>query len=154
MTPEKKSPTLGHRLAHCADGIAAVEFAIVLPVLMTIVFGIIEFGRIMMVEQILATAARNGVREAVLWRPSTSTVDGDSIKNNTIIPTLTAAGISGVNISDIIFSPSNINSVTKISPDPQISVLITVPYSQVRWLSYFSFLNSTNLTGHCTMRKE
>ena len=38
MTP-KKIPLLGRRFMHCADGIAAVEFAIVLPVLITSVFG-------------------------------------------------------------------------------------------------------------------
>ena len=47
-------------------GAAAVEFALVAPLLVMLVLGMIEFGRMMMVEQILTNAAREGARKAVL----------------------------------------------------------------------------------------
>lgn len=44
-------------------GAAAVEFAIILPVLITIVMGIMDFGFAFFVQSTAAGAAREGVRE-------------------------------------------------------------------------------------------
>jgi Flp pilus assembly protein TadG len=43
-------------------GAAAVEFALVLPILLLLVFGIVEFGRTFQVQATLSAAAREGVR--------------------------------------------------------------------------------------------
>src|SRR5258707_9130468 len=48
------------------SGTAAVEFAVILPFIMVLFLGIIEFGRVLMVQQILTNAAREGCRNAVL----------------------------------------------------------------------------------------
>ncbi len=48
------------------DGAAAVEFALVLPLLLLIIFGIIDFGRMYNDQVTLTEAAREGVRAAVL----------------------------------------------------------------------------------------
>ena len=48
------------------SGVAAIEFAIVAPVFFLLMFGLIEFGRMMMVQQSLTNAAREGCRTAVL----------------------------------------------------------------------------------------
>ena len=53
----------GSTLARAA---AVVEFAVVLPLLLTILFGIIEYGWVFMVRQTLQAAAREGARLAVL----------------------------------------------------------------------------------------
>ena len=47
-------------------GAAAVEMALVLPVLVAILLGIIEFGRVLNTQQVLTHAAREGVRAMVL----------------------------------------------------------------------------------------
>jgi len=47
-------------------GTAAVEFALVLPVLLLIVFGIVDFGRALNAQLTLTGAAREGVRLAAL----------------------------------------------------------------------------------------
>ena len=46
----------------CQKGVAAIEFAIVLPLLMMIVFGIIEFGLLMYDKQVITNASREGAR--------------------------------------------------------------------------------------------
>jgi Flp pilus assembly protein TadG len=56
-------------------GGAAVEFALVMPVLVLILFGIIEFARAWNVRQTLTDAVREGARVAVV--------------NNALIPTQT-----------------------------------------------------------------
>jgi Flp pilus assembly protein TadG len=55
---------LEHRTARARQerGASAVEFALVLPLLLAIVFGIIDFGLIMAQKATLASAARTGAR--------------------------------------------------------------------------------------------
>jgi Flp pilus assembly protein TadG len=50
-------------------GTAAVEFALVVPILLLIVFGIIDFGRALNAQIVLTGAARDGVRLAALGYP-------------------------------------------------------------------------------------
>ena len=50
-------------------GSAAVEFALLLPVLLLIVFGIIDFGRALNAQETLTQAAREGARLAALNQP-------------------------------------------------------------------------------------
>jgi Flp pilus assembly protein TadG len=47
-------------------GAAAVEFALVMPILLLLLFGIIEFARAWNVRQTLTDAAREGARVAVV----------------------------------------------------------------------------------------
>jgi Flp pilus assembly protein TadG len=51
---------------HNDRGAAAVEFALVLPLLMLLVFGIAEFGRAYHIQTTLSNAARDGVRVMAL----------------------------------------------------------------------------------------
>jgi len=50
-------------------GAAAVEFALLLPVLLLLVFGIIDFGRALNAQITLTQAAREGARLAALGTP-------------------------------------------------------------------------------------
>jgi hypothetical protein len=56
-------------------GASVVEMAIVLPVFMMVVMGIIEFGRGMMVGQLVTNAARYGARLAAIDGSSYSSVE-------------------------------------------------------------------------------
>lgn len=50
------------------SGSAAVEFALVLPLLLMVVLGIMEFGLLLYRQAILATASREGARAGVVLR--------------------------------------------------------------------------------------
>jgi Flp pilus assembly protein TadG len=58
----------GWRRCRDETGAAAVEFALILPVVILLLFGIIEFGRAWNVMQVLTDAAREGARVAVVNR--------------------------------------------------------------------------------------
>ncbi len=47
-------------------GTAAVEFALVAPVFFLLVFGMIEYGRMVMVQQVITNASREG-RASAFW---------------------------------------------------------------------------------------
>ena len=56
-------------------GASAVEFAIILPLLVVFVFGIIEFGLIFYNKAMLTNASREAARAGIVFRaPTTVTV--------------------------------------------------------------------------------
>lgn len=57
-------------------GQALVEFALVVPILLLLVLGIIDFGRAWNLHQTITDAAREGARQAVVFDPD---VDQDSV---------------------------------------------------------------------------
>jgi len=50
-------------------GTTAVEFALVLSLLLTLIFGIIEFGLFIFDRQVITNAAREGARAGIVARP-------------------------------------------------------------------------------------
>lgn len=135
-------------------GAALVEMAIVLPLFFMIVLGIIEFGRAMMVSNMVTNAAREGARLAILDGTTNSDV------NSAITDFLTASlGVSAANVNVTINctpAPSN--------PDPGdqiencisrdlIEITVEVPFNTVSLLPG-NFLAGKNLVGKSSMRHE
>lgn len=123
-------------------GAAVVEFAIVAPVFFLLVFGMIEYGRLVMVQQVLTNASREGARQAVLDGSTTSSVT-DAVQNY-----LTAARISGPTIAVNPDPPS-----TAGFGDP-VTVTVSVPFNQVSWLPSPMFLGGTTMSAVTVMRRE
>lgn len=66
------------RLRRDERGQALVEFALVLPILLLLVLGIIDFGRAWNLHQTITDAAREGARRAVVYDPA---VTQDTVMN-------------------------------------------------------------------------
>ena len=64
----RTASTIRRRRATGERGAAMVELAIVLPVLLLLVFGIIEFGRLYNAQVTLTHAAREGIRDYVIHK--------------------------------------------------------------------------------------
>lgn len=127
------------------QGAAAVEFAIVAPVFFLMVFGMIEFGRAIMVQQVLTNASREGARVAVL----DSTTPTASLVANTVDNYLESAGVTGANVTVDPTEPT-----TAGYGDP-VTVSVEIPFSSVSWLPAPMFLNAdTNLKASTVMRRE
>ena len=119
-------------------GAAVVELAVVLPLLLTIVFGIIEFGWVFMVRETLTNSSREGCRVAVL-QGSTTTDIIDQV-NTSMSPT----GLSGWNTQIIRSTAGN----------PNETVTVRIPYANVSLLGGFFGSTDFNLGATTTMRKE
>ena len=122
-------------------GVAATEFAIVAPLFLLFVIGIIELGRGLMVQQVLINASRVGARQAITFGATTSSV-------KSVVDDYAAS----VTVPDV--------AVT-VSPDPAsatagdpITVTTSVHYSDISWLSSPWFLGGTTLSANSRMRKE
>ena len=60
-----RRPKRRSRIQH-RRGAALTEFAVVAPFIVVMLMGMLEFGRVMMVQQALTSAAREAAREATL----------------------------------------------------------------------------------------
>ena len=59
-------------------GASAVEFALVLPILIVLLFGIVEFGLLMYNKAVITNASREGARAGIVFspRPDVATIKG------------------------------------------------------------------------------
>ena len=122
-------------------GVAVVEFAIVAPLMFLLVFGIIEFGRALMVQQVLTNASREGARRAIL--ESTTAAEVTTLVNDY----LTNTSVSGATIS---VSPASLSSVGLGDP---VTVTVSVPYNQVSWIPPW-FLGGQTLSATTMMHAD
>lgn len=125
-------------------GAAAVEFAVVAPVFFLLVFGMIEYGRMVMVQQIIVNSAREGCRAAVLDGSTTS-----GVKSTTI--TAMASGNITITTSNVTVSPDPPSNAEFGDP---VTVTVTVPFNQVSWLPSPMYLGGKSMTASTTMRRE
>jgi Flp pilus assembly protein TadG len=124
-------------------GAAAVEFALVAPVFFLMVFGMIEFGRMIMVQQVITNASREGARIAVL--DGTTGAEVISAVNSY----LQGARLSGANVSVNPVEPSTAGY------GAPVTVTVTIPFGQVSWLPSPMFIGGgTVLTASSVMRRE
>jgi Flp pilus assembly protein TadG len=66
-------------LRHDQKGAALIEFAIVLPLLLLLVFGIIEFGVLLYNKQVITNASREGARAAINTSPKLSPTEVEAV---------------------------------------------------------------------------
>ena len=130
-------------------GSAIVEFAVVCPLLCAILFGIIEYGHLFLVQQTLTNAAREGCRMVVLQTATSPYTEA----TDRVDQILDAVGISGDEYT---------LSIDDTDTNGQMSIEISVDYDDVTITGVLptTFLGGTDcggektLKGRCTMRKE
>jgi Flp pilus assembly protein TadG len=127
-----------------------VEFAIIVVLLLSLVLGILEFGRAWMTFQVITNASREGARLAAL-PTGFSNVSGVTDKVNTY---LTSANLSPARAS---VSVANVDGPTGtdavVTVQYQADLLFLGPI--VRLMDNSSTLPGTlQLTGTATMRNE
>lgn len=125
------------RMIRSERGAAAVEMAIVLPVLILLVGGIIDFGRAFMQQVILTNAAREGTRVAVLTKDATQL-------GNITTRAQAAADLNPMASATVAVSPST--ACTANGYTGNVTVTVTAPFSWF-FLSALPGNLPTSLTG-------
>jgi Flp pilus assembly protein TadG len=118
--------------------------ALVAPLFVTLLLGMIEASRLGMVAQLLTTAAREGCRVAVLEGSTQADVQ------NRIDTVLTGSGISVGTVTPTCAS----GSWTSAPGGTAITVSLSVPYSHVSWLGTPYFLKNCTVASSATMSSE
>ena len=117
---------------------ATVEMAVVTPLLLTMLFGIIEYGWVFSVKQALVTAAREGARTAAL--PGST----DDDIHERIAAFLGPLGMTTYDVELTHSTPE----------DPTETVHVTIPYADVTLIGSFFGSTDYDLGATCSMRKE
>lgn len=135
----------GRRRRAMRRAAAAVEFAFVMPVFMSMVLGMVEVGRGVMVMQTLTYAAREGCRTAVL--------DGSTAS---IVTAKVDAAMDGSAINlppaTVTITPTNPSSAKYDEP---VTVAVQVRYSDVSWVPMAQYFQpNAMLKASITMRRE
>ena len=122
-------------------GTACVEFALILPILLSFVLGILEVGRFIEVRQILMGAAREGARQASTGMMTdaqvinvvTGYVQAASLPVNNLV----------VTVEDLTNPGTDVSQATTLD---NLLVKAQLPYSNVRWSTTSFFMASgTNI---------
>ncbi len=137
-----------HRAASNRRAVAAVEMALVLPILFLLTFGAIEFGRAVMVCNVLTSAAREGARSGVLPNGANTHVITAVTEELTAHQLPTASATITVRVNGAVANASTADT------GHRVSVSVTMPYSAVSWLPTPLRLGSHQLTGIAVMRRE
>lgn len=132
----------GRRMSGVRRGASVVEFAVIAPLLFAVLLGMIEFGRLMMVQQAMVSTAREACRTAVL--PGTTRQD----VVDRAAASLAAAGISRYTIT-LRPDPPSIAS----AGDP-VTVTIQSAFNDVSWLPSPIYLRGRTIGASCVMRRE
>jgi len=121
---------------HRDRGAAAVEMALVLPLLLVMVIGIIDFSRIFNGQIQLSQAAREGARIAALGAPAGfSTTDVSTRTNAALTNPALQGGVAVTTTVDVV----NISGAT-VTPNAVCAdatnfsqVTISIPYGKIWW---------------------
>jgi Flp pilus assembly protein TadG len=112
-----------------------------------IVLGLIEIGRACMVTELLREAARRGCRAGVIEGTSSSSIQSAATNF------LTSVGINGETASVYVNdTPVGSTNVSAMPAYTEITVVVTVPISNVAWTPAWFVTGS--LSGQYTMRRE
>jgi len=125
------------------SGASAVEFALLLPLLMMILFGIIEFGLALYRQAILTNASREGARLGIVQSvPAITTAQINAAIDNYLTP----AGITPGNVTRTITAGG--------ATGTPVQVTLTLPYTFSVLPGLTSVAPQINLTARTEMRHE
>jgi Flp pilus assembly protein TadG len=95
-----------HRFLRHEDGNVIIETAIMISILLVLIFGILDFGRAMYVENQLVSAARESARGAAAYLPAGGPTLSDSAKT-IAINRFKPFGSTVLNTSNVTVTCSN-----------------------------------------------
>ena len=163
--------TMIRRLIHADSGIAAIEFAILAPLMVLLMGGIVEFGRLFQVQ---AACNRLATQIAMAWADCSDNPAGtcstemnnlassNAVQN--IVPQLTYANlslsmfevsVSGGTVTTIYHTPAGATlsaaqqtAATTVIASGQTGVLVTVTYAHS--LAFFNTVTNPFLGAYLT----
>jgi Flp pilus assembly protein TadG len=122
---------------------AALELAVVLPLLALLLLGIWEVGRVVEAQQLVSNAAREGGRQASNGDKTSAEVQQD------VLNYLAKAGVdtTGCTVTVTNLTASTRNDPTIANQMDELQVTVALPAKNVRWALLTPILSGTTLTG-------
>lgn len=139
-------------------GASAIEFAILLPLLLLITFGIIEFSLILYDKAMITNACREGARQGIVYRTNSTgdytpltAAEVTAVVNNYLYyggsVRLISLGSSGVPVTTV--TPGNAST-----GEPVLSVSVAYTYTFLVVPNLSTFFPGTALGGTVNLLSE
>ncbi len=122
-------------------GVAAVELALTLPILVAFTFGAIETCNLIFLRQALVSTTYEAARVAI--QNNATTADADARAQQVL------AG-RGITNATIVFNPADVENTARGTP---IAVTVTVPADTFSIIPILN-INTTNMSATTNMVKE
>jgi Flp pilus assembly protein TadG len=134
----------GQYPAYTRRAVAAVELALLLPLLVTLLLGAWEVGRMVEVQQLLTNAVREGGRQASTGSKTVAQVKAD------VVNYLVRNGITSVTANDV--TVTNLTSSSRPEPTQaeqldQFQVTVSIPFNSVRWILLNQITSASQLSA-------
>lgn len=123
-------------------GIAAVEFAVIAPIMVMLTFGLIELGRISMVKQTAIHASREGARVAA--HPNATSASVLERVDTELLP-------HSLDNAVVEFDPV---SPEATEPGSLITVRVKIDLSSISWVPNVFNFGVSDIVAESTMRRE
>jgi Flp pilus assembly protein TadG len=140
------------------SGAAAVEFAVVSPLLFFVMFGMFQVGRFINVGEIATTASRYGARQASVASSTVASVGTqvNSFLASTGIPASAATTKVEAETTSGSGAFSLCSNLSTVPVGAAVRVTVTINFAQVAWVpnGFFGMTLPTNIQGVTVMRKE
>lgn len=121
-------------------GSAIVETAVVAPLLLLAMFGMVELGQAYNVKQTVTLAAREGARAAVL--PGATFTDAQAAAD----ASMTMAGLSGHTVTS--------NLATMAETESQVWVKVAIPFNKATYTGSMMGGETYTIASTTAMRRE
>ena len=135
-------------------GSTLVEFALIVPVLLALLIGIIEFGWLVKNNHTVANATREGARFASLGKSTSATQDRVRYAAAPITVANTDITLEYFNSATNLWLPWPADTTTgnAVPVDSQIRVTVKVRHQQLT--GFFPFLRNRAIVQFTVMRRE
>jgi Flp pilus assembly protein TadG len=150
---------VARKLCKGRAGQALVEFALVVPIFLLLVIGVIEFGRAWNLQQTITDAAREGARRAVVFDPTLTVTEVQTA----VKAKIQAAGFDSTQATivwqDCTAACTALGSFNDLARGDVLNVQVRMPYRFI-FLKPLINLANTSSNGSLTlqtatqMRKE
>ena len=132
---------------HRQRGAALVEFALVLPLLLVMVLGAIDWGWYFFIDQLVTNAAREGARSGTMLPPTSSDSDAAAAALSASNNYLTSVQLKATGVA-----ATTVTVTTASGPTKAVQVTITYPVGSLT--GFLTTLVPTNAVGVSVMRRQ
>ncbi len=148
-------------------GAAAVELALLVPVLAALIIGMFEFSRGMMAKMTLCNAARKGCRTGILRQYGNAAIYNDALnimrdngydsaRFNPPPPSGSGTGTPIGTITITVVDPdgNTLSEALDAPPGSKVTVQVSIPVSSVTWATTWFLKGETIASDLMVMMKQ
>jgi Flp pilus assembly protein TadG len=131
-------------------GVAAVEFAVIAPLFLLLLGGIIEFGQAFRIQHMLSTAARRGARASIVEGATNS-----QVREKVIADCVRTLGVSDADVTvTSMINGSSDGDLSQAREGTAISITVDIPFTKAGVGFFASMFSNSTLSSTCTLEHE